>query len=95
MPAGPRDPLAKLGAGLCRLALGLGASLNLVDEFTDLPGRASPGAFVTALSPERQTCRHRVDLGEDRLGDEEAELVGAPGFVKRCRQAWGAGEGAP
>ena len=39
--------------------------------------------------------RIRIDLGEDRLGDEEDELVGAPGFVKTCRQALGAGEGGP
>lgn len=37
----------------------------------------------------------RIDLGEDRLGDQEDELVGAPGFVKARRQALGAGEDAP
>lgn len=47
------------------------------------------------LSPERRACRHRVDLGEDRLRDHEDELVGAPGLVKSRRQALGAGEGAP
>jgi hypothetical protein len=39
--------------------------------------------------------RMRIDLGEDRLGDQEDELVGAPGLVKSRRQALGAGEGAP
>lgn len=39
--------------------------------------------------------RITIDLGEDRPGDEEDELVGAPGLVKSRRQALGAGEGAP
>jgi hypothetical protein len=47
------------------------------------------------LAPERRACRHPVNLGEDRLGDEEDELVGAPGLVKARRQALDAGEGAP
>lgn len=53
MLAGPRDPVAGLGARLCRCALDRGASLHLVDEGADLPG-LGPGfdlAFeqVTAL----------------------------------------------
>lgn len=36
-----------------------------------------------------------VDLGQDRLGDEQDELVGAPGLVDARGEALGAGEGAP
>ena len=47
------------------------------------------------LSPEIRARGHRVDFGEDRLGDEEDELVGAPRLVETSREALGAGEGAP
>lgn len=36
-----------------------------------------------------------VDLRQNRLGDEEDELVGAPGLVDACGEALGAGKGAP
>jgi len=36
MPTGPRDPLTEFGARLRRLALGLGAPVDLVDERADL-----------------------------------------------------------
>ena len=47
------------------------------------------------LSPELRARGHGVDFGEDRLGDEEDELVGAPRLVETRREALGAGEGAP
>jgi len=47
------------------------------------------------LSPEFRARGHRVDFGEDRLGDEEDELVGAPRLVEPSREALGAGEGTP
>jgi hypothetical protein len=36
-----------------------------------------------------------VELGENRLGDEQDELVGAPRFVDAGGEALGPGEGAP
>lgn len=47
------------------------------------------------LSPELRARGHDVDFGEDWLGDEEDELVGAPRLVEASREAQGAGEGAP
>ena len=47
------------------------------------------------LSPELRARGYRVDFGEDRLGDEEDELVGAPRLVESSREALGVGEGAP
>lgn len=47
------------------------------------------------FSPELRARGHGVDFGEDRLGDEEDELVGAPRLVEPGREALGAGEGAP
>jgi len=47
MPAGPRDPLTELGARFRRLALGLGAPLDVVNERADLVG-LGPG-FHLAL----------------------------------------------
>ena len=47
------------------------------------------------LSPELRARGHRVDFGEDRLGDEQGELAGAPRLVDTSREALGAGEGAP
>lgn len=47
------------------------------------------------LSPELRARGHGVDFGEDRLGDEEDELVGASRFIETSREAQGAGEGAP
>ena len=37
----------------------------------------------------------RLDLGEDRVGDEQSELTNAPGVVDARREALGAREGAP
>jgi hypothetical protein len=36
-----------------------------------------------------------LDLGEDRVGDEQSELTVAPGFVDARREALGARQGAP
>lgn len=47
------------------------------------------------LSPELRARSYSVDFGEDRLGDEENELVGAPRFIETSREALGAGRGAP
>jgi hypothetical protein len=47
------------------------------------------------LSHDVRAPGHRVQLGEDRVGDEEDELVGAPGLVDAGREALGAGEGTP
>ena len=47
------------------------------------------------LSPALRARGHDVDFGEDRLGDEEDELAGAPRLVEASRDALGAGEGAP
>jgi hypothetical protein len=46
------------------------------------------------LSPELRAHGHRVDFGEDWLGDEEDELVGTPRLVETSREALGVGEGA-
>jgi hypothetical protein len=47
------------------------------------------------FSPELRARGHSVDFGEDRLGDEEDELVSAPRFIESSCEALGAGEGAP
>ena len=50
---------------------------------------------MAELSPKLRARGYRVDFGEDRLGDEEDELVGAPRLVETRREALGVGEGAP
>ena len=47
------------------------------------------------LSPELRARGYGVDFGEDRLGDEQDELVVAPRFVETSCEALGAGKGAP
>jgi len=47
------------------------------------------------FSQDVRTRSDRVDLGEDRLGDEQEELVGAPRLIKASGEAPGAGECAP
>ena len=47
------------------------------------------------LSPELRARGYGVDFGEDRLGDEEDQLVAAPRFVETSCEVLGAGKGAP
>ena len=62
----------------------------------ELPGHGTGLTWGHAeLSPERRARGYRADFGEDRLGDEEDELVGAPRLVETRREALGVGEGAP
>ena len=70
-----------------------------LDEHGMPPESTGHGASLAwghaELSPELRARGHGVDFGEDRLGDEEDELVGAPRLVETRREALGAGEGAP
>lgn len=47
------------------------------------------------LSHDVRARSYRIELGEDRVGDKQDELVGAPRLVDTRREALGAGEGAP
>ena len=47
------------------------------------------------LAPDVRARGDRIDLGEDRLGDEQDELVSAPRLVDARREALSASERAP
>ena len=49
----------------------------------------------TKLSQDLGARGDHLDLGHDRFGDEQDELLGAPGVVNACREALGARERAP
>ena len=57
--------------------------------------RAGLAGGHAELAHDVRARGHRVELGEDRLGDKQDELVGAPRLVDARREALGAGEAAP
>lgn len=86
------DLLQELLFGQARLSAGsssLTGCANFSTTGRDIAGRHAE------LAHDVRARGHRVELGEDRVGDEQDELVGAPRLVDACREALGAGEGAP
>ena len=62
------------------------------DAKQDRPGVAGRHA---ELARDLGARGHRVELGQDWVGEEQDELVGAPRLVDARREALGAGKGPP